>query len=146
MFALKLPAGRLLPLSTQNLSKELLGSLKGVLEHGSQPEPAQEQEVMAPTPFYIAASSPKDGWVSTGPLHTSWRPVLTCTLIRGEPCWGKVLHHLKARGGWVRAQASLIHCVASLHHHFCPCSYRLGDNLCYLYGENQILVSLFHSS
>lgn len=86
MFALKIPAGRLLPLSTQNLSKALLGSLKGVLEHGSQPEPAQEHEAMAPTPFYSAASSPVDDWVSTGPLPTSWRPFLTCTLIRGEPC------------------------------------------------------------
>lgn len=79
-FAIKLSAGRLLALHTQNLPQGLLGSLQGVLEHESLDMvacPPWEIKVTGADAFHNAPS-PGDIWEPLGPRHTSWISLLTC--------------------------------------------------------------------
>lgn len=90
---------------------------------------------MASASFCSPASSPEDGWVlrdlstpagdlSSPQSSESPTNVRCCSKHREavfcepcEPC---------------ECRASLIDCMASLLHPFCPCRYRLWDILCYL--------------
>lgn len=84
--AINLSTGWPLALHTQNLPQGLLGSLQGVLEHGSldtMPWSPWDIKVTAPDSFHSAPAL-GDVWVPLRLLHASWTPLLLTCVSRGH--------------------------------------------------------------
>lgn len=140
MFALKLSAGRLLALCTQSLPRGLLGSLQGMLEHRSQTEHKAWASMGAQshgTGCFLQCSFFSRGMaLYQGDLATPAGDLSSPVSSEGSPAKGRCCITSKHMEAGAEHRASLIHCMASLLHHFCPCRYRLWDNLCYLCTES----------
>lgn len=123
--ALKLSAGRPLALHTQNLPQALLGSLQGVLEHGSldmMPWPPRESKVTAPGADRSAPFSRGcPGTTGTAPHQLDTSPHLC--LQREPPCITPKLMGARAEH------------MDNLLHRFCPFRYRQSENCCHLCAD-----------